>query len=546
VAAGIGGVSQLQEVGALVKRRVWQVLLPAVLTGSLGVMAGSLMPNKYTAKTTMELVAAPQSLAAAGLDMKTLQDEVRAADFKLKTQETMSELLGKLDWDDFQTLPPDERRIFIKRVVKNLKVDTHSPTATSLLFINFEYTDTEPQRAAQFANELRDYFVRNLIGEVRKKAVILLEALQGHHRRALEQYDESSRSLEEVRKENNISPTQDISGQGAGTNREQDPVYAELQSELSKQVDVNKALREAEQARKMLALKLESVPEEIDESEESSGLDLTATVAKLRAEIVVETTKQSGLTPLHPTYKRAAIAIRALERQIEQALGRSTEPTREVRRVPNPERKELNDQIADVDQEIASNNTRLEFLEKHIAELVIENKQRTHIYAELARLSQVQKVAEASLFAATMALDSQRQLVDTLGQPEFSPFEVTEKAVPPTRPSSPSALIVVAAGILLGLALGVLWALLAEFGRNAYRGPADLARALPAPVLGAINQIVTLPERRARSFRSGLAGASTLILAGGILWVTWAYRSRPHLLGPELTGLLDDVRGKLR
>jgi hypothetical protein len=43
-----------------------------------------------------------------------------------------------------------------------------------------------------------------------------------------------------------------------------------------------------------------------------------------------------------------------------------------------------------------------------------------------------------------------------------------------------------------------------------------------------------------------LLASSSLALVAGILWTTWAYQNRPHVLGPELASALDSLREALR
>jgi hypothetical protein len=74
----------------------------------------------------------------------------------------------------------------------------------------------------------------------------------------------------------------------------------------------------------------------------------------------------------------------------------------------------------------------------------------------------------------------------------------------------------------------------------------DVSRSLAVPVLGAINRIVTRGEQRSALLRRAVVGTSTLVLVGTILWVTWAYQTRPALLGPRVTRLIDDLRGEPR
>lgn len=165
MAAGISSSGQIAELIQLARRRIGQVLLPAVLTGALGVMAGSLLPAKYQASTTMQLATIPPPLVDAGLNQDRLRDRMRAADKVLRTFDRMDAVLSSLEWEHYSTLSPDERLEFVRKLHKDLWIKVEQPDGTNLLFMEFGYRDTDPQRAAQFANRQRDYFVDSLIEE---------------------------------------------------------------------------------------------------------------------------------------------------------------------------------------------------------------------------------------------------------------------------------------------------------------------------------------------------------------------------------------------
>jgi capsular polysaccharide biosynthesis protein len=63
---------------------------------------------------------------------------------------------------------------------------------------------------------------------------------------------------------------------------------------------------------------------------------------------------------------------------------------------------------------------------------------------------------------------------------------VLDKAVPPVDPAFPKPLIVMPVGIVAGLALGLILALLAEAADRRVRFPLDLELAAAAPFLGTI------------------------------------------------------------
>ena len=101
-------------------------------------------------------------------------------------------------------------------------------------------------------------------------------------------------------------------------------------------------------------------------------------------------------------------------------------------------------------------------------------------------------------------------------------------------------------GLLGGLALGLVLAVLGEFGHNGYRSVGDITRALSMPVLGAINSIVTREEARRLSTRKLMVTTSTLILVGGHRLGHLGLRESPSLLGSELTRFIDDLRLQFR
>jgi uncharacterized protein involved in exopolysaccharide biosynthesis len=492
----------------------------------------------------MELATVPQPLVDAGLDQNRLRDRMRAADTFLRTFDRMNEVLTTLEWEHYETLPPDERREFVRKLNNDLWIPVKNPAGTGLLFMEFSYRDTDPQRAAQLANELRDYFVRDLIADARRESSEELDRLNKQFQVAEDGFESAIERLEDLRKEHKISPTQSFGS--TATEREADPMYVELQAENTELVAVTKAVEAAEAELDALKKQREALPEKLKDIETEGGIEMSERKQELLELIQLERQAQVGIKPAHSRYGKAEDRIREYERQLAQIEGRSVDPTQVVNEKPNPARDLVDEEIAGVEVTLAKSRAQLSVVQRNIEELEPKVADRMQIYSEMQRETDNYEQMRDRRNMLFGLLNTHRSLVENLSLPDFSPFDIHQEALPPTKPSSPSALFIVAGGLVLGLALGLLYALVAEFGRNAYRNPGDLARALPAPVLGAINEIVTVSERRQRTFRTGLVGAATLILAGSVLWITWAFHTSPGLLGPELTSWLDEVRGQLR
>ena len=113
-------------------------------------------------------------------------------------------------------------------------------------------------------------------------------------------------------------------------------------------------------------------------------------------------------------------------------------------------------------------------------------------------------------------------------------------------PTEPNPLLIAAFGIVAGLALGVGLAVFAEYSRNCFRTVQDLSRVMVTPVLGTVNQIVTRKEARLVAARRVTVALASLLIVGGVSFVTWAWAKNPELLSPDLREKIETVRSKFR
>jgi tyrosine-protein kinase len=110
---------------------------------------------------------------------------------------------------------------------------------------------------------------------------------------------------------------------------------------------------------------------------------------------------------------------------------------------------------------------------------------------------------------------------DTGSTPTPSPAQGVQAALitdaaPPTSPVSPNRLLIIAAGLILGLALGIGMALLRDMMDDGLRGALDLQGQADAPVLAQIPAF----SRKKRSIADGL-----VVICNPISSVSEAYRN---------------------
>ena len=116
-------------------------------------------------------------------------------------------------------------------------------------------------------------------------------------------------------------------------------------------------------------------------------------------------------------------------------------------------------------------------------------------------------------------------------------FTMIEPPLPPEKPVSPNRKLILAAGLVLSLGLGVGAVFVRDFLDPSIRGVDEIRELLSVPPLVAIPTIVTAAERRRRRRRLGYAwtGAVATFIAAlcivhffvrplDVVWATLAQR----------------------
>ena len=154
-------------------------------------------------------------------------------------------------------------------------------------------------------------------------------------------------------------------------------------------------------------------------------------------------------------------------------------------------RAHLKDRIATVQTQIASLETAQEQAQKSLID----------IQAQRDRLGQLERDVgfRAEQLNGRERAAEQAKLKSKL---TFSDMTVLDKAFPPVDPAFPKPFIVMPVGIVAGLGLGLILALLAEAADRRVRFPIDLEHAAPAPFLGTLGSAGRSKRRIGGSRRS--------------------------------------------
>ncbi|MCC6407309.1 MAG: hypothetical protein IT453_09090 [Planctomycetes bacterium] len=539
---------QLQDFLAILKRRAWQIVIPCAIGVAVGTFVVSVMPKSYTVQTQLEVHEMTPPIGGRGFEATAIAREVANAGAMIRAPERVRSVVEKQEWEDYAGLSREEQFEYINKLIARIAVPPPlvSKNQQGSQFIRVQYTDSEPQRAAQFLNDLREAYVRDMVSRGRENAKSDRDKLQELRKEKEQNFLEATRRLTELNKKYKLSVTQP--SPGSNRERPEDPLFT-LRNTTESNLNIAKQNQKVEKAKnEQLREQLEREPEEVPEQLVSSGITVDQRVADIDTQIATinKEIKDKGLLPANSAYQRSQDTIRNLEEQKKQILGLSTTSSVVTNYVHNKKRDALRDKLADSDQTLAGLDATVTTLEANLKDLNARVMELADVYREVNGLSQDCQNATIAYAAADEAYQRQKDFYEYISGPPGNPFEVIERAEPPREPTSPIVPLVITMYGVIGLGLGLATSVLAEFGRNAFRSVGDVSRSMSVPVLGAVNEIVTRTELRNRTVRRAAVGLASIVLIGAVLWVTWAFANRQDLLSADLRDAIHSLQEKLR
>ncbi|HKX46620.1 MAG TPA: hypothetical protein VJP77_07945 [Planctomycetota bacterium] len=545
MAAQIETQNQLGEVLAVLRRRRLQILLPAAYVLVLGVAIASFLPRKYLAEMQVNLLETQidEGTYGASAPQASPQREIENAEAQIKQALRIRSIIEEEGWTDFLALPDGERWEYIQSVQDNIDIFV-LPKAKERgsTFVDIGYSDTDPQRALKFLEELArrwvvDVFERDL--DILRDKLEVLQTRRDDLRKELELLEDQENAL---LREGNLS----ITNVPSNTTRDEDPVFTRKVENERERDAVTLDLAAVRTEITTLEEEHRAEPETIAGDPTAGPLGYAGLIAQAEAQIEALRAQRTGLLPAHSQYSSLTRAIDELQRQIEELRLKEAQQPASVGSKPNPRRDFLEELISAKLVEAAALEKRRELLEGMIVadetlygERVIAYSQLTEVRREIGFLEQKLESAELEYDEAKRSLGL---LEDVYGQP----YEITKSPVVPDTPTSPNVPMIIGFALILGLGLGLGLAFLAEFSQPGFRSVFDVSRTLAVPVLGVVDEIVTRRTRRRHALRRSMVVLSSAVLLGSLGWFTWAWTNRPELLSTELLEAIEDFRSKLR
>lgn len=533
---------QLQEFIGILKRRKWQVLLPALVFVSLGIAFAVIVPKKYLVETQVELRAIFLEDGGGMASVKERTEGVaQNAPQQIRSMRRITEVIEDLKWSDYLTLDRKEQVEYRKRVRDNITVLVpQKQSSAGSSFVTIEYRDVNRDRAQEFLKALRKAWIEQVVERDRTRVDIEYTNLLNRKGELEREWYKESQLLAQLRIDNEISPTQPTPGENQ--QRFEDPAIQRFNANSERLEEVE---LELEIQSSTLAVRREQLAEtdpEVPRREVVGGVDFGKEIGGLlQARAALEEQLQ-GIKPAHSRYRVVQAQLVDLDSRIRELESAETEAETTLDFQPNPDHLALTREIAQLEARIAALESERETLSRVIALDRDELRKLGEAYREDSERSQRIEILTATLEEIELALQNKKQLREVIYGPAGNPFQILHEVESPSDPSEPDPALIIAFSLVLGLALGLGSVLYAEFSRSCFRNTADIARVMVVPVLGVINPIVTRVQRRRRAWRRLVVGALSCAVIAGILCFTWAWVYEPDLLGDDVLNSVEDFR----
>jgi len=541
MAVQIDAPGQVQEFLAILTRRKWQIILPALTFLSVGIAVGVVIPKKYLVTTQVELREIFLGDVSAKAAAAQTQGIAENAPQQIQSPKRITEVLEQLKWPEYLTLSNIDKVDFRSKVRSDVSVQVPpvSKDAGSA-FVAISYRNVDKDYAQEFLKALRQAWIEQVVERQRQRYDLEYRKLLERRNELEKDYAKETRLRTDLRSENTISPTQPTPG--ANQARIEDANVVRFEDNLDRMDEVTLELQTAREALTVVQEQLADTDPEIPKTKIIEGQSFAAQIETARGRQRTLENQLDGIRPAHPRYRLIQRELEQIDEEIRglEMQQTSSEVSQEFER--NPAYTRLENLAKEYELQIGRMSA-----EQNALRLALEDNKRdlrrlNEAYMEDSAHSERIEAITLALQEVEVDLVRKKQRRDVVYGPSGNPFQIVQEVEEPGEPTEPNPFIIIAAGLVLGMAVGFGSSIAMEFSKSCFRSTSDISRVMVAPVLGVIGPIVTRRDKRRRRLRRFVVGSLSLMLIGSILFVTWAWTTEPDLLGAALNDSIEEFR----
>jgi polysaccharide biosynthesis transport protein len=489
------------EYANILRKRKWLILLPTLAIGMAIAYSVYRLPDIYESVTL--IVVKPSTLpntVVPTITEETLTRELTGISQVVTSRSSLQPLMEKYDLYHEERLRGEPMELLIDQMRKQIKVEVNTSRNEITNGFNITYRGRDPKSTQSVAAELASKYIDEQTKGTINNGISAKQFIEEQVRAAKEELDaiDNQRLAYLQQNMNNLpSQSQALVGRLTGLHEEQKALIADQ----GRQRDLGAAYRS------QLADISKSYEQEIALSAENTTDPKTtqawAELVRRRAEL--ESAQQVLLTqykPKHPDVLANQSQIDAVKRSQDQMIddwkSRIEERRQKLTKLSDPRILSLKSQIALVDSDGERTQRLLSETNAQIADLTgrINAIPNAEVGLEaIDREYQTKKLNYDNLLAQQQKIDVG---ADAAKDFQNGGIQVVDTANLPERPVAPKRAALSAAGFGIGMAVGLLLAVIAEARRLfTIQTTEDAKHYTGLPVLASIPELLTSAEARA-------------------------------------------------
>lgn len=508
---------QIKELSAMVRRRSGVASMVAGAVFLAAVSLAAWLPNRYSASATIlvEPQAISERLIESGLQESDLNKRLNIMTAQILSRPRLSRIIDDMSLyqDESDEMTREEiieamrEDIVVEPVIPELQAEGPRNKEIEINTFRISFWADSAAMAAAVANRLAQDFIDQHIRERVQLSGDTSEFIQAELERLTARIREIENQIAQVKEQNTGSLPDQLQNN---------------QTQLIRLMDRQQALRnEISLAESDTSFYEQQSLVASDESHHDDRL--TNPVRRLDSlEINLGALRARGFTDKHPDVISTLEEMEEVKRLIEaersgDAEGKTPRNLAQQTAAAQANRARLRVRAARA--ELARIQAQEEEILDRLARTPRVAEQLAALEREWDHLSLKYREFSDKRLKAGVAADVERRQ-------KGEQFRVIESAVAPLEPTSPNRILILAMGIVLGLAFGGMTGLLVESTDTSFHTPRQLQSALRIPVLAAIPGIALESDRvaaRRRMVRRGVlaAGVAGLVLGSSVFGYWW-------------------------
>jgi uncharacterized protein involved in exopolysaccharide biosynthesis len=562
--------ADIRQYWAAVKRRKWQIIIPAVLVFVISVVIAMVLPPRYKSTGTILIEAQeiPESFVQSSVT-GYVEERIQALTQVILSRGKLLEIINRFGlYEDLRDRYTTEEIIEKMReniVMEPIQTEVVNPrsgrpgSATIAFMVSFE--GESPRQVTQVANVLASAYLEQNMETREEQARGTFDFLENQQEQLRAEIVDSEAKIAAFKRAhvNELPELMELNLQTMDRlERRIDAKEEEIKTLVDRKIYLEGQLATVEPLMYTVTSEGRRVmtPKEELESLRSEYLKLKATmspdhpdVIDLRKRLNAMESEVTGREKLRDLYRRldekeSELAkarekfsevhpdvimlgkeVQALREEVKVLSEKQTVLKAEDTKPENPSYINLQTQITSTEMDIRTTRAELAQLKEKYRDYQRRVENTPQVEQEYRALQRDYQNAQAKYQETTNRLLTAREAKGLEEKRMAEKFTLIDPPAFPEKPTSPNRLAIVLIGLVLAMGTGVGFGSLAEYMDESVRDPEELTRLAKQPVLAAIPFWETRRDRAKKMWKRVALGLSAVgIIAGALVAIHYFYR----------------------